>query len=67
MMYYKKTDKVRTSKINFVFLYIAHFHKIILKKERGIPELNLNYASFADSVASSFNMSNFYEHCEAEF
>ena len=53
MSYDKKNDKVRTTEINLVFLYIAHFQQIMLKKERGIPELNLNYASFADSVAGS--------------
>ena len=65
MSYDKKNDKVRTDEINLVFLYIAHFQQIILKKERGIPELNLNYASFADSVESIGGKSNFYEHCEA--
>ena len=53
MSYDKKNDKVRTNEINFVFLYIAYFQQIILKKKRGIPELFLNYASFADSVAGS--------------
>ena len=53
MTYDKKNDKVRTPEINSVFLYIVHFQQIILKKERGIPELDLNYASFADSVAGS--------------
>ena len=53
MSYDKKNDKVRTTEINLVFLYIAHFQHIILKKERGIPELSLEYASFADSVAGS--------------
>ena len=51
--YDKKNDKVRTTEINYVFLYIAYFQQIMLKKQRGIPELDLNYASFADSVAGS--------------
>ncbi|MGN7986520.1 MULTISPECIES: recombinase family protein [Pedobacter] len=51
--YDKKNDKVRTKEINFVFLYIAYFQQVVLKKQRGIPELDLNYASFAASVAGS--------------
>ena len=53
MSYDKKNDKVRTSEINLVFLYMAYFQQLITKKKRGIPELSLDYASFADSVAGS--------------
>jgi site-specific DNA recombinase len=60
MSYDKKNDKVRTTGINLVFLYIAYFQQIMLKKERGIPELDLNYASFADSVAVTGQISNFF-------
>lgn len=49
--YSKKTDESRTSRINSVFLYIAYFQQIMSKKERGIPELSLDYASFASLVA----------------
>lgn len=51
--YSKKTDESRTTMINSVFLYIAYFQQLIGKKKRGIPELSLDYASFADSVAGS--------------
>ena len=63
--YSKKTDESRTTMINSVFLYIAYFQQLIGKKKRGIPELSLDYASFADSVESIGGKSNFYEHCEA--
>lgn len=49
--YNRKTDKCRTTRINFVFLYVAYLQQVMGKKERGIPELNLDYASFADLVA----------------
>ncbi|WP_051691893.1 DDE transposase family protein [Pedobacter borealis] len=58
--YDKKNDKVRTKEINFVFLYIAYFQQVVLKKKRGIPELDLNYASFAASVAVTGQISNFF-------
>lgn len=49
--YIKEKSKSRTTRINSVFLYIAYLQQIITKKERGIPELSLDYASFADLVA----------------
>ena len=51
--YNKKNDGCRTRRINSVFLYIAYFQQVIAKKERGIPELSLDFASFADCVAGS--------------
>ncbi|RZJ92829.1 MAG: hypothetical protein EOO20_00495 [Chryseobacterium sp.] len=51
--YSKKTDESRTTAINSVFLYIAYFQQIMSEKKRGIPELCLDYASFASLVAPS--------------
>jgi site-specific DNA recombinase len=51
--YNKKTDTCRTFRINSVFAYIAHFKQVITNKKRGIPEFNLDYASFAGLVAGS--------------
>ncbi|KEO75453.1 hypothetical protein [Anditalea andensis] len=50
IFYDRKKDECRTSRINFVFLYIAHIQQVKSKKQRGIPELNLDYASFAGLV-----------------
>jgi len=62
MSYDKKNDKVRTKRNKFSIYYISHFQKIILKKVSDIPELDLNYASFADSVAPTGQISNFFLH-----
>lgn len=51
--YSKKIDGCRTKRINWLFAYIAHLQQVMLQKRRGIPELNLDYASFADLVAGS--------------
>ncbi len=51
--YIKEKRKSRTTRINSVFLYIAYLQQVTAKKERGIPELSLDYASFADLVAGS--------------
>jgi site-specific DNA recombinase len=58
--YNKKTDESRTTSINSVFLYLAYYQQITSKKKRGIPELCLNYASFADLVAVTGQISNFF-------
>ncbi len=49
--YSKKKEEVRTKRINFAFAYVAYLQQNITQKKRGIPGLNLNYASFADLVA----------------
>ncbi|MBL7706856.1 MAG: recombinase family protein [Taibaiella sp.] len=51
MYYNKKKNKCRTTRVNILFSYIAHYKEIISKKERGISELPLEYASFACLVA----------------
>ena len=51
--YCKKTDECRTPRINTLFSYIAYFQQIISNKKRGIPELGLDFASFATLVAGS--------------
>ncbi|WP_425414410.1 recombinase family protein [Olivibacter sitiensis] len=51
--YSKKTDKCRTPRINKFFAYIAYFQQVISNKKRGIPELELDFASFATLVAGS--------------
>ncbi|WP_407937411.1 recombinase family protein [Mucilaginibacter oryzae] len=51
--YDRSTDKCRTTQINSVFLYIAYLQQIISKKRRGIPELNLDYASLSSLVAGA--------------
>jgi site-specific DNA recombinase len=48
--YDRETDRCRTSRINYVFSYIAYLKQLMIKKQRGIPELNLDYASLAVSV-----------------
>lgn len=49
--YNKKKDKCRTLRINNAFAYIAYFKQLMSKNKRGIPELSLDYASFACLVA----------------
>jgi site-specific DNA recombinase len=51
--YDRKTDGCRTTRINNVFLYLAYLQQIMTKKKRGIPELNLNYASLSSWVAGA--------------
>ena len=51
--YSKKTDECRTPRINSVFAYVAYFQQIASNKKRGIPELGLDFASFATLVAGS--------------
>lgn len=51
--YSKKTDECRTPRINKFFLYIAYFQQVTSNKKRGIPELGLDFASFATLVAGS--------------
>lgn len=51
--YSKKTDECRTPRINMFFAYIAYIQQIISNKKRGIPELGLDFASFATLVAGS--------------
>ncbi|MFA6945566.1 MAG: hypothetical protein WC220_06640 [Pedobacter sp.] len=43
--YNKKIDKCRTTRVNSVFAYIAHLKQDLSQQKRGIPELNLDYAS----------------------
>jgi len=49
--YDKDSDRCRTSRINILFLYIAYLQQVMTKNKRGIPELGLDFASFATSVA----------------
>jgi hypothetical protein len=51
--YDRKTDGCRTTRINNVFLYVAYLQQIMTKKKRGIPELNLDYASLPSWVAGA--------------
>lgn len=51
--YDRKTDGCRTTRINNVFLYLAYLQQIMTKKKRGIPDLNLNYASLSSWVAGA--------------
>jgi site-specific DNA recombinase len=53
LLYDRKTDECRTKRINNVFLYIAYFQQVISNKKRGIPELNLDYASLSSWVAGA--------------
>gem|GEM_PF-5942115 len=50
--YDKKMDECRTSRINISFSYPAYIKQLINNK-RGIPELDLDFASFATLVAST--------------
>ena len=49
--YNRENDMSRTSRVNSVFLYLAYLKQFILKQERGILALQLNYASLSRSVA----------------
>ncbi|MEO7211804.1 recombinase family protein [Mucilaginibacter sp.] len=49
--YNRETDQCRTPRINSMFLYLAYLKQVTLKTKRGIPALELNYASLALSVA----------------
>ncbi len=51
--YSKIKDKCRTTRINFLFSYIAYFQQNVSQKKGGIPDLSLDFASFADLVAGS--------------
>ena len=51
--YNRDTDNYRTPRINFVFLQLAYLKQVMLKMQRGIPALQLNYASLACSVAGA--------------
>jgi hypothetical protein len=59
--YNRENDQSRTTRINSVFLYLAYLKQVILKQERGIPALQLNYSSLSCSVEGSGKMSNFLE------
>ncbi|MBX7206529.1 MAG: recombinase family protein [Bacteroidia bacterium] len=48
--YDKKNDQCRTSKINWVFLWIARQQQELANKKTGIPGLNLQYASLVGPV-----------------
>jgi site-specific DNA recombinase len=62
--YDRKSDQCRTRRVNSVFLYIAYFQQLITNKKRGIPELGLDYASFACLVDGTRQISNFWEDIE---
>lgn len=49
--YDRKTDECRTTRINIVFLYFAYLKQVMSETRRGIPALQLDYASLACSVA----------------
>jgi len=51
--YNRENDQFRTTRINSVFLYLAYLKQGTLKKERGIPALQLNYSSLSRSVAGA--------------
>jgi site-specific DNA recombinase len=53
IFYNRITDKCRTPRINTVFLYLAYLKQVILKTQRGIPVLQLDYASISCLVAGS--------------
>lgn len=53
ILYDRVTDTSRTTRVNFVFLYIAYLKQVMTKKERGIPALQLDYASLSRSVAGA--------------
>jgi site-specific DNA recombinase len=53
--YSRETDQCRTTRINYMFLYLAYLKQVTLKMKRGIPVLELNYASLALSVARRGN------------
>jgi hypothetical protein len=42
-------------------LYIAYLQQVITKNKRGIPELGLDFASFATLVEGSLKVSNLVE------
>lgn len=53
IFYNRENDSCRTSRVNSVFSYVAYFQQLLTQQKRGIPELNLDFASFADLVAGS--------------
>ncbi|RWY48552.1 hypothetical protein [Mucilaginibacter gilvus] len=53
VLYNRETDKCRTPRINFVFLYFAYLKQVMLKSESGIPVLQLNYAAISRLVAGT--------------
>lgn len=53
VFYNRDTDQCRTDRVNLFFLHIAYLKQVILKMQRGIPALQLEYASIARLVAGS--------------
>ena len=53
ILYDREMDKSRTTRVNSVFLYLAYLKQLILKQERGIPALQLDYSSLSRSVAGA--------------
>jgi len=53
MSYNRENDLSRTPRINSVFLYLAYLKQVMLKQERGIPALQLNYSSLSRWVAGA--------------
>ncbi len=51
--YSKKINGCRTTRINSVFARIAYLKQNLAQKKRGIPALQLNYASLSSSVPSA--------------
>lgn len=49
--YNRENDSCRTNRVNSVFSYVAYFQQLLTQQKRGIPELNLDFASFAGLVA----------------
>lgn len=54
IFYNKQTDGCRTPHINILFSYVVYLQQVITKNKRGIPELGLDFASFATLVGRPF-------------
>jgi len=48
-----------------LFSYVAYIQQVTTKKKRGIPELGLDFASFASLVEGTLKVSNILEDIEA--
>lgn len=53
--YNRQIDKCRTTRVNSVFAYIAHLKQDLIQQKRGIPELNLDYASLVEGTGEMSN------------
>ena len=61
IFYNKETDRCRTERVNLLFLYLAHFKQVALKKKRDIVDFTIPLFDLSRSVGGTGEISNFLE------